>query len=176
MRKPLRPRRRAPNPAPSAAPPAPPPPQDDYLRFACPCGAALKIPAWRVDGHGLCPRCKRRLLLTGVSGGPGKSAVNPLLLAQEDDKSGQPFMIEDQFRIEDHFREITDPQEKIAFHCPCGFKLHARPTMVDKRGKCPQCSARLLLVGKKNPRSQLLEIHPLVVDEAPSGDTQLFEG
>jgi DNA-directed RNA polymerase subunit RPC12/RpoP len=111
-----------------------------------------------------------------VSGGPGKSAVNPLLLAQEDDKSGQPFMIEDQFRIEDHFREITDPQEKIAFHCPCGFKLHARPTMVDKRGKCPQCSARLLLVGKKNPRSQLLEIHPLVVDEAPSGDTQLFEG
>lgn len=175
MRKPLRPKRPAPKPA---APP-PPPPQaadPDYLRFTCPCGAALKIPAWRVDGHGVCPRCKRRLLLTGRSDTTGKSTVNPLLLGGEEEKSGQTFMIEDQFRIEDHFREIPDPQEKIAFHCPCGFKLHARPAMVDKRGKCPQCSARLLLVGKKNPRTQLLEIHPLVVDEAPSGDTQVFEG
>jgi hypothetical protein len=168
MKKPARPKPKAPKPA------APPPPDDDYIRFACPCGAALKIPAWRVDGHGLCPKCKRRLLLTGKAGTQGKSFVNPLLL--EGDKTGQTFMIEDQFRIEDHFKEIPETQEKIAFHCPCGFKLHARPSMVDKRGKCPQCGSRLLLVGKKNARTQLLEIHPLVVDEASSGDTQLFEG
>ena len=159
-----------------AKPAAPAPPQDDYIRFTCPCGAALKIPAWRVDGHGLCPRCKRRLLLTGKAETPAKSYVHPLLLGGDETKSGQTIMIEDQFRIEDHFKEIPEPQDKIGFHCPCGFKLHARPAMVDKRGKCPQCGARLLLVGKKNPRNQLLEIHPLVVDEAPSGDTQLFEG
>jgi hypothetical protein len=166
MRKPTRPRAK-----PAKAPPPPPP--DEYVRFACPCGAALKIPAWRMDGHGLCPRCKRRLLLAGKADSKGNSVVKPLLL--EGDRNGQTFMIEDQFRIEDHFKEIPEPQDKIAFHCPCGFKLHARPILVDKRGKCPTCGSRLLLVGKKNPRTQKLEIHPLVVDEAPSGDTQLFE-
>ena len=171
MKRHARPRPKAAKPPP---PPTSPPSDPDYIRFTCLCGAALKIPAWRVDGHGVCPKCKRRLLLTGKAGTQGGSYVHPLLL--EGEKSGQTFMIEDQYRIEDHFREIPETQEKIGFHCPCGFRLHARPSMVDKRGKCPQCGARLLLVGKKNPRTELLEIHPLVVDEAPSGDTQLFEG
>lgn len=166
MRKPVKPKARA------AKPAAPPP--DEYIRFTCPCGAALKIPEWRLDGHGVCPRCKRRLLLSGKETPKGGSQVRPLVL--EGDRNGQTFVIEPQYRIEDHFKEIPDAQDKIAFHCPCGFKLHARLAMVDKRGKCARCGARLLLVGKKNARSGLLEIHPLVVDEAPSGDTTLFEG
>lgn len=165
MRKPLKHRPKLTKPA--APPPAPP--SDDYLRFVCPCGAALKIPAWRVDQHGLCPKCKRRLLLTAQ----GSSSVKPIPL--DGDRNGSTFMIEDQYRIEDHFKEIPQAQDKIGFHCPCGFKLHARPSLVDKRGKCPECGARLLLVGKRNARTQLLEIHPLVVDEASSGDTQLVE-
>jgi hypothetical protein len=169
MRKPLRPKVKRNSPAPTP----PPPPGEEYLRFTCPCGASLKIPEWRLDGHGVCPRCKRRLLLTGKAGRDGASVVKPLVL--EGDRNGQTFMIEDQYRIEDHFKEIPQAQEKIAFHCPCGFKLHARPSMVDKRGKCPECGARLLLVGKRNARTQMLEIHPLVVEEASSGDTQLVE-
>ena len=158
---------------PKAARPSTPPPADEYVRFVCPCGAALKIPAWRLDGHGVCPRCKRRLLLSGKESARGGTQVSPLVL--EGDRNGQTFMIEPQYRIEDHFKEIPDAQDKIAFHCPCGFKLHARLSVVDKRGKCPQCGARLLLVGKKNPRSGLMEIHPLVVDEEPSGDTRVVD-
>jgi hypothetical protein len=30
-------------------------------------------------------------------------------------------------------------------------------------------------VGKKNPRTQLMEIHPLVLGEDRSGDTQVVE-
>lgn len=166
MRKPVKSKLRA-------AKPAPAPPADEYIRFACPCGAALKIPEWRLDGHGVCPKCKRRLLLSGKETRKGGAQVSPLVL--EGDRSGQTFMIEPQYRIEDHFKEIPDAQDKIAFHCPCGFKLHARLSMVDKRGKCPDCGARLLLVGKKNARSGMMEIHPLVVDEAPSGDTRLVD-
>src|SRR5436190_19970075 len=80
---------------------------DDRIRFTCPCGAALKIPAWRLDGHGVCPRCKRRLLLAGKSDEKGQGFVRPLLL--EGEKNGQTFVIEDQFRIEDHSKEIPEP-------------------------------------------------------------------
>ena len=47
--------------------------------------------------------------------------------------------------------------------------------MVDKRGKCPYCQARLLLVGKVNPRTRKLEIHPLVVESPRSGDTMVID-
>jgi hypothetical protein len=79
------------------------------------------------------------------------------------------------YRIEDHFREIAPPaQDKISFRCPCGRKLVARPSMADKRGKCPWCNARLLLVGKVNPKTRLLEIHPLTIDTASTGDTMVI--
>jgi DNA-directed RNA polymerase subunit RPC12/RpoP len=79
------------------------------------------------------------------------------------------------YRIEDHFREITaPPQDKVSFRCPCGRKLVARPSMADKRGKCPWCNARLLLVGKVNPKTRLLEIHPLAIDTASTGDTMVI--
>jgi DNA-directed RNA polymerase subunit RPC12/RpoP len=139
------------------------------VRFSCPCGAQLKIPAWQVDGHGICPRCRRRLLLTGKADARGQVQIHPLVLG-EHEKSGRTFM------IEDHFREMPEAQDKIAFHCPCGRKLFARPAMLDRRGKCPECNARLLLVGKTNARTQKLEIHPLVLDEAGTGDTMVIEG
>lgn len=148
--------------------PAPPPPAEP-LRFKCPCGAALKIPASQVDGHGACSRCRRRLLLAGKTGPDGRIVIHPLVLG-EAQKSGRTFL------IEDHFRELAGPQEKIAFHCPCGRKLFARPSMIEKRGKCPECGARLLLVGKTHPRTRKLEIHPLIVEEASSGDTMMIDG
>jgi len=161
---------------PKGARPAAPPATPDVFRFTCSCGAALKIPAWRVDGHGVCPRCRRRLLLTGKHDPSGRTRVHPLVLG-ETDKSGQTFLIEDPFKIEDHFKEIEAPQEKIPFSCPCGRKLVARPSLLDKRGKCPECGARLLLVGKTNPRTRRLEIHPLVLDDATgTGDTMVIEG
>ncbi len=157
MRKPARPR---------TPPPAAP---EEFVRFACPCGAPLKIPAWQVDGHGICPRCRRRLQLTGKADRSGTVRIHPLALGDQD-KSGRTFL------IEDHFREVAEAPDKIGFHCPCGRKLFARPNLVDRRGKCPECGARLLLVGKTHPRTGKVEIHPLVVDEAGSGDTVLIEG
>jgi DNA-directed RNA polymerase subunit RPC12/RpoP len=79
------------------------------------------------------------------------------------------------YRIEDHFQEIAPSQAKISFKCPCGRKLVAKPAMADKRGKCPWCQARLLLVGKVNPRTRLLEIHPIVLEAQRSGDTMMIE-
>jgi DNA-directed RNA polymerase subunit RPC12/RpoP len=164
---------RRPKPKTRRAAAAPPPP--DVIRFVCTCGAQLKIPAWRVDGHGVCPRCRRRLHLTGKQDPSGRTVVHPLVLGDAE-KSGQTFLIDDQFRIEDHFKEIPEAVDKIPFACPCGRKLVARPHLLDKRGKCPECGARLLLVGKTNPRTQRLEIHPLVLDEAGTGDTMTIEG
>jgi DNA-directed RNA polymerase subunit RPC12/RpoP len=138
------------------------------LRFKCPCGAALKIHPSQVDGHGRCSKCGRRLLLAGKAGPGGRIVVHPLVLDERGKSTGQTFL------IDDHFREVA--AEKIGFHCPCGRKLFARPAMVDKRGKCPDCGARLLLVGKTHPRSKKVEIHPLILEEASSGDTMMIDG
>ena len=37
----------------------------EKVRFTCPCGAGLRVPVSRVNGHGRCPVCVQRLLLTG---------------------------------------------------------------------------------------------------------------
>ena len=48
-----------------AAAPPPPPAGGEKVRFVCPCGAGLRVPVTRVNGHGRCPVCVQRLLLTG---------------------------------------------------------------------------------------------------------------
>ena len=78
------------------------------------------------------------------------------------------------YRIEDHFQEIPEVPDKLPFKCPCGRRLVTRPNMIDKRGKCPWCQARLLLVGKVNPKTKKLEIHPLVIETPRSGDTMML--
>lgn len=190
-----------------AAPP--PPPAGEKVRFTCPCGAGLRVPVSRVNGHGRCPVCVQRLLLTGTKDRQGRWHLEAIYLGNSD-SSGQTFIIEGpppptarkpivvkpatkrmtapatrtatkvpaatgNYRIEDHFQEMAEVPEKLPFKCPCGRRLVSRPTMVDKRGKCPYCQARLLLVGKVNPRTRKLEIHPLVVESPRSGDTIVID-
>jgi hypothetical protein len=196
---------------------APPPAQVEKVRFTCPCGAGLRVPVSRINGHGRCPVCVQRLLLTGTKDRQGRWHLEAVYLGDEA-SSGSTFIIEgpppptvrkaivvkapaktttrtgvarpapavtrpvtktpaakapasSSYRIEDHFREISEIPAKLPFKCPCGRRLVARPQNVDKRGKCPHCQARLLLVGKVNPRTSKLEIHPLVVEAPQSGDT-----
>lgn len=198
-------------------PVAPPPVAGEKVRFTCPCGAGLRVPVTRVNGHGRCPVCVQRLLLTGTKDRQGRWHLEAVYLGDEA-SSGSTFIIEgpppptvrkaivvkppvkgatktgvtriapsatrpgvkapptrtagaNSYRIEDHFREISEIPAKLPFKCPCGRRLVARPQNVDKRGKCPHCQARLLLVGKVNPRTSKLEIHPLVVEAPQSGDT-----
>jgi len=195
---------------------APPPPTGEKVRFTCPCGAALRVPVSRVNGHGRCPVCVQRLLLTGTKDRQGRWHLEAIYLGNTD-SSGSTFIIEGpppptvrkpivvktapakagtktmkavpakvptkvvpkaptgSYRIEDHFQEVPEVPEKLSFKCPCGRKLVSRPNMVDKRGKCPYCQARLLLVGKVNPRTRKLEIHPLVVESPRSGDTMVID-
>jgi DNA-directed RNA polymerase subunit RPC12/RpoP len=151
-----------------------PTPSDDLLRFRCPCGAALRIPASRAGGHGVCPKCRRRLLLN-VRKLAGRREVAPSELGSAD-PSGNTFLLEAPYRIEDHFREIPDAPAKVSFRCPCSRRLAVPARLVDRRVRCPHCGARLLLVGKSHPRTHKLEIHPLVVEEPPSGDTMVLDG
>lgn len=186
----------------------PPPPAGEKVRFTCPCGAALRVPVARVNGHGRCPVCVQRLLLTGTKDRQGRWHLEAVYLGNTD-SSGSTFIIEGpppptvkkpivvkapptktppktvktaamkppatgSYRIEDHFQEMAEVPEKLPFKCPCGRRLVSRPAMVDKRGKCPYCQARLLLVGKVNPRTRKLEIHPLVVESPRSGDTMVL--
>jgi hypothetical protein len=185
----------------------------ERVRFTCPCGAGLRVPVSRVNGHGRCPVCVQRLLLTGSKDKQGRWHLEAVYLG-DSDASGSTFIIEGPppatvrkaivvkpattkipvrtsvtttgtkvttrtasgktFKIEDHFQEIAEIPAKLPFKCPCGRKLVARPSNVDKRGKCPFCQARLLLVGKVNSRTRKLEIHPLVVESPPSGDTMVI--
>ena len=155
------------SPAPAAA--------SDFVRFKCPCGAALRIPAARVGGHGVCPKCRRRLLLGAQTGAKGVTRVRPRELGAEDPKSGQTFIIDEPFRIEDHFKEIAAPLPRIGFRCICGKRLATSVGNIDKRARCPHCGARLLLVGKSHPRTGTLEIHPLALEVASSGDTMVLD-
>ena len=187
---------------------APAPAAVEKVRFTCPCGAALRVPVARVNGHGRCPVCVQRLLLTGTKDRQGRWHLEAVYLGNTD-SSGSTFIIEGpppptvkkpvvvkpapgkaptrtvktaaakppagtQYRIEDHFQEMAEIPEKLPFKCPCGRRLVSRPSMVDKRGKCPYCQARLLLVGKVNPKTRKLEIHPLVVESPRSGDTMVL--
>ncbi|HLY07713.1 MAG TPA: hypothetical protein VKW04_00280 [Planctomycetota bacterium] len=189
-------------------PVAPPPAVGEKVRFVCPCGAALRVPVARVNGHGRCPVCVQRLLLTGTKDRQGRWHLEAIYLGNTD-SSGSTFIIEGpppstvkkpvvvkaapsrvppktvkaatvkapaagSYRIEDHFQEMAEIPEKLPFKCPCGRRLVTRPSMIDKRGKCPHCQARLLLVGKVNPRTRKLEIHPLVVESPRSGDTMVL--
>jgi hypothetical protein len=189
---------------------APPPSAaSEKVRFVCPCGAGLRVPVARVNGHGRCPVCVQRLLLTGKKDRQGRWHLEAIYLG-DTDSSGSTFIIEGpppptvrkaivvkpptkappakpaakptskapagkSYRIEDHFQEIAEIPDKLPFKCPCGRRLVSRPAMVDKRGKCPWCQARLLLVGKVNPRTRKLEIHPLVVEAPRSGDTMVLQ-
>lgn len=189
-----------------AVAPPPPPAGGEKVRFVCPCGAGLRVPVTRVNGHGRCPVCVQRLLLTGKKDKQGRWHLEAVYLG-DTDSSGSTFIIEGpppptvrkaivvkpptqkmtvktaatkavagkSYRIEDHFQEIAEIPEKLPFKCPCGRRLVARPSNVDKRGKCPWCQARLLLVGKVNPRTRKLEIHPLVVESPRSGDTMVIQ-
>lgn len=186
---------------------APAPAAVEKVRFTCPCGAALRVPVARVNGHGRCPVCVQRLLLTGTKDRQGRWHLEAIYLGNAD-SSGSTFIIEGpppptvkkpivvkpatkapakttkapaakapatgNYRIEDHFQEMAEIPEKLPFKCPCGRRLVSRPSMVDKRGKCPYCQARLLLVGKVNPKTRKLEIHPLVVESPRSGDTMVL--
>lgn len=186
---------------------APAPAAVEKVRFTCPCGAALRVPVARVNGHGRCPVCVQRLLLTGTKDRQGRWHLEAVYLGNTD-SSGSTFIIEGpppptvkkpivvkpatrapmkttkapavkapaagNYRIEDHFQEMAEIPEKLPFKCPCGRRLVSRPNMVDKRGKCPYCQARLLLVGKVNPKTRKLEIHPLVVESPRSGDTMVL--
>jgi DNA-directed RNA polymerase subunit RPC12/RpoP len=150
----------------------PAPAAPDIVRFTCPCGAALKIPADRVGGHGICPKCKRRLQL----GRPSSTRVRPRELGAEDEHSGKTFLMEAPFRIEDHFKEIAaPPAARLPFRCPCGRKLATSASNADKKARCPHCGARLLLVGKTHPRTGKLEIHPLALEVPSSGDTMVLD-
>lgn len=192
------------------APPAAAP--GEKVRFVCPCGAGLRVPVARINGHGRCPVCVQRLLLTGTKDRQGRWHLEAVYLG-DTDSSGSTFIIEGPppptvkkaivvrppvkvpvrtsvtttgtkvttktatgktYRIEDHFQEIAEIPEKLPFKCPCGRRLVARPSNVDKRGKCPWCQARLLLVGKVNPKTKKLEIHPLMVESPRSGDTMVI--
>ena len=154
--------------------PPPRPAPTSYLRIRCPCGAALRIPVEKAGGHGVCPKCKRRLLL-GVRKIAGRKEVAPSELGRRD-PSGETFMMESPYRIEDHFREIPEPPARLSFRCCCTRRLAVPPRLVDKRVRCPHCGARLLLVGKSHPRTHKIEIHPLIVEAPPSGDTMVLDG
>jgi len=155
--------------------PKPAPAPADVVRFTCPCGAALKIPVDRVGGHGICPKCRRRLQLGSRAKSGDTRKIRPRELGEKDDHSGKTFILEEPFRIEDHFKEITGPAPRLPFRCPCGRKLATSAANVDKKARCPHCGARLLLVGKSHPRSGKLEIHPLALEVPASGDTMVLD-
>src|SRR5688500_3797546 len=95
--------------------PAPAPAPADLIRFSCPCGAALKIPVDRVGGHGICPKCRRRLQLGSRAKSGDTRKIRPRELGEKDDHSGKTFILEEPFRIEDHFKEIAAPPARLPF-------------------------------------------------------------
>ena len=74
-------------------PVAPPPAAGEKVRFTCPCGAGLRVPVSRVNGHGRCPVCVQRLLLTGTKDRQGRWHLEAIYLGSSD-SSGQTFIIE----------------------------------------------------------------------------------
>jgi len=65
----------------------------EKVRFTCPCGAGLRVPVSRVNGHGRCPVCVQRLLLTGTKDRQGRWHLEASYLG-DSDSSGQTFIIE----------------------------------------------------------------------------------
>src|SRR5689334_11168025 len=65
----------------------------EKVRFICPCGAGLRVPVSRVNGHGRCPVCVQRLLLTGTKDRQGRWHLEAVYLG-DTDSSGQTFIIE----------------------------------------------------------------------------------
>jgi DNA-directed RNA polymerase subunit RPC12/RpoP len=155
--------------------PVPAPAPAAVVRFSCPCGAALKIPVDRVGGHGICPKCRRRLQLGSRAKSGDTRKIRPRELGNKDDHSGKTFLLEEPFRIEDHFKEMAAPPVRLPFRCPCGRKLATSSSNADKKARCPHCGARLLLVGKTHPRSGKMEIHPLALEVPSSGDTMVLD-
>src|SRR6187455_3351684 len=72
---------------------AAPAPATEKVRFTCPCGTALRVPVTRVNGHGRCPVCVQRLLLTGTKDRQGRWHLEAVYLG-DSDASGSTFIIE----------------------------------------------------------------------------------
>ena len=54
-----------------------PAPADGFLRFFCPCGRRLKVPADRPPSHGKCPDCGKVVPVPRLNGPGAKPAGHP---------------------------------------------------------------------------------------------------
>ena len=151
-------------------PPAPPPPKPAIPMFfqqvRCACSQILRLSSSHEGKRGSCPTCLRKFVIT-ITGdaAQGTLKIAPVYVSSSV-KTGQTFLAETS--------QEEDVPEQLPVTCTCGRTIPAKRSMYDKRVRCPSCGARLLLTLKRDT-ARRYSIHPLILDDAPSGDTVLAE-
>jgi len=151
--------------------------------MACICGQLLRLTSAHDDKRCACPACGRKFLVTfAPDKETGTSILCPVYL-DDSVTTGQTFVAElpapappaaaAQGRLDD----VIDPPPppSIAFPCPCGRKLLARKEAYDRRVRCPDCGVRMLLSVVFEPAEKRHVVHPVRLDDAPSGETRTTE-
>lgn len=137
-------------------------PEVVFQQVACPCGQKLRLNTALEGKRCTCPSCGRKFLVT-LSGErqAGTLRINPVYVDAAV-KIGNTFIAE----------RTEEPPEKLSVLCVCGKRVVATRNMYDRRVRCPQCGVRLLLTLKRDPRSGNYSLHPLEMNDLPSGETR----
>lgn len=101
---------------PEAIPQKPEQPSEESIRFTCPCGKSIKVPAKYAGKTGVCPGCKSKVEIPEE---PATEAA-PMPL--------QPTRPEQQF---------------IRLRCQCGQTIKVAGEHAGKIGRCPKCSKQV---------------------------------
>jgi hypothetical protein len=166
----------------SRAPAPPPPPAAPKLHeMACLCGQLLRIREEDDEKRCTCPACRRKFEISFYDDPATKKKTLQPMYLDDGSVSGDTFTAETPSGGPPEKRGALDeafgppPPASLPFRCPCGRKLIARKEAYDKRVRCPDCGARMLVTLVYDPQKKAHSIQALRVTDAPTGDTWTAE-
>lgn len=158
--------------------PVPPSPPAAPVEFACLCGQLLRMAPSSGEKRCACPSCGRKFLLTfAPDKASGRMLACPIYI-DDTAVTGETLIPEAPGSRPSAKGGLDDalfpaPPPALAGACPaCSRKMKVVKAFYDKRARCPDCQARMLLTLVYDPVTRTHSIEALRVSDAPTGDTQ----
>jgi hypothetical protein len=148
-------------------------PAPEIFEIACLCGQLLRLRGGHAGKRCSCPACFRKFTVTFAED-RGRKVPVPLYL-NDSVTTGDTFLAD--AGSDPHVPALPEVEEpplpdQLPFACPgCRKKMLVRRAVYDKRVRCPDCSARLLLTVVWSPSTRSHVVQPVRLSDPPSGDT-----
>jgi len=160
-----------------------PAPAPTIHEMACICGQLLRLSSVLDEERCACPVCGRKFLVCFVSDPSTGAQVLTPVYVDDWHKSGDTYVADlvsksqappsAKGALDDALEPQPPPQ--LSFPCPCGSELVAKRELYDRRVRCPKCGVRMLISVAYDPSAKRFAVHPVRLQDGPSGDTWTAE-